>query len=117
MTNLEEFKSLLGEISDLSGIAAIAGWDKETQMPKGGADTRATQMSTLAKVIRKGYDGRTHLRSQSHVVTLPPGLHQNLRRRRRHGSTHGGQLRQSRRGQRQRPDRLHRRRRPLPAAR
>ena len=51
MTDLEEFKSLLAEISDLSGIAAIAGWDKETQMPKGGADTRATQMSTLAKVI------------------------------------------------------------------
>ena len=51
MTDLEEFKSLLAEISDLSGIAAIAGWDKETQMPKGGADTRATQMSTLARVI------------------------------------------------------------------
>jgi carboxypeptidase Taq len=51
MTPLEEFKSLLGEISDLSGISALVSWDKETQMPKGGAMTRATQQSTLSRLI------------------------------------------------------------------
>jgi carboxypeptidase Taq len=53
MTHIEELKVLLSEISDLSGISAVVNWDKETQMPKGGAETRATQSSTLAKIIHQ----------------------------------------------------------------
>jgi carboxypeptidase Taq len=53
MTNLEEFKGLLNEISDLTAIGALVSWDKETQMPKGGAATRATQQSTLSRLIHQ----------------------------------------------------------------
>jgi carboxypeptidase Taq len=53
MTPLEEFRGALAEISDLSGLAALAGWDKETQMPRGGAETRAVQLSTLSKLIHQ----------------------------------------------------------------
>ena len=42
---------MLNEISDLSGISALVSWDKETQMPKGGAMGRATQQSTLSRLI------------------------------------------------------------------
>jgi carboxypeptidase Taq len=51
--NLERFKTLLGEINDLSGIASLMGWDKETQMPRGGIETRAIQGATLARIIHQ----------------------------------------------------------------
>jgi carboxypeptidase Taq len=51
--NLEAFKSLLAEISDLSGISSILSWDKETQMPRGGIETRAVQGATLARIIHQ----------------------------------------------------------------
>ena len=50
---LEELKALLAEISDLSGISSLVNWDKETQMPRGGIETRAVQGATLARIIHQ----------------------------------------------------------------
>ena len=52
-SKLEKFKALLAEISDLSGISSLVNWDKETQMPRGGIETRAVQGATLARIIHQ----------------------------------------------------------------
>ncbi len=44
----ERFREWTGTLSDLAGIAALGGWDRETLMPSGGSDARATQSGTLA---------------------------------------------------------------------
>ncbi len=53
MTQLEELKTLLAEISDLTAVSQLVSWDKETQMPKGGAASRANQLSTLARLLHQ----------------------------------------------------------------
>jgi len=45
----KELKVLLGEISDLHAAAAVLGWDQQTYMPLDGAESRAMQLTTLAK--------------------------------------------------------------------
>ncbi|GAG67312.1 unnamed protein product [marine sediment metagenome] len=45
----KELKVLLGEISDLHAAAAVLSWDQQTYMPLGGAESRAMQLTTLAK--------------------------------------------------------------------
>ena len=46
---LNELKTRLGEIRDLSRTAALLGWDQQTYMPPGGAAARAEQLATLGK--------------------------------------------------------------------
>ena len=53
MNQLEELKSCLAEISDLTAVAQLLGWDKETQMPKGAAASRATQTATMARLLHQ----------------------------------------------------------------
>lgn len=48
-SKIEELKVLLGEISDLHAAEAVLSWDQQTYMPLGGAESRAMQMTTLAK--------------------------------------------------------------------
>jgi len=48
-SKIEELKVLLGEISDLHAAGAVLGWDQQTYMPLGGAESRAMQLTTLAK--------------------------------------------------------------------
>jgi carboxypeptidase Taq len=50
---LTELKTHLGEISDLTAIGQLLGWDKETQMPKGAAASRATQTATMARLLHQ----------------------------------------------------------------
>jgi len=45
----EELKALLGEISDLQAAKSVLSWDQQTYMPLGGAESRAMQLTTLAK--------------------------------------------------------------------
>ena len=47
---LTEFKTLVAEIQDLRTTQGLLGWDLETFMPANGADIRAGQMATLAKL-------------------------------------------------------------------
>lgn len=42
-----QLKELLGEISDLQKSAALLAWDQQTYMPRGGAEDRGYQLSTL----------------------------------------------------------------------
>ena len=44
---LNQLKTRLAKIADLSGAAGVLGWDQETKMPEGGIQARADQMSTL----------------------------------------------------------------------
>jgi carboxypeptidase Taq len=48
---LVELKRRLGEIADLSRAGSVLVWDLEVWMPPGGAASRATQLSTLQRII------------------------------------------------------------------
>jgi len=47
---LEPLREQLAEISDLGRARALLAWDERTQMPAAGADARASQLGTLARV-------------------------------------------------------------------
>lgn len=47
---LEQLKTILAEVSDLQGAAALLGWDQQTYMPPGGAEARGYQLSTLSRL-------------------------------------------------------------------
>jgi carboxypeptidase Taq len=49
-SNLEELRERLAEISDLGRARALLGWDERTQMPPAGAEVRAEQVATLARI-------------------------------------------------------------------
>ncbi len=53
MGTLEEFKALIAELQDLSSTVSVLGWDQQTQMPPGGSQTRANQLSTLSRIIHQ----------------------------------------------------------------
>ncbi|HEX9069967.1 MAG TPA: carboxypeptidase M32 [Ktedonobacterales bacterium] len=42
-----------GELADLGAIGALAGWDQETAMPEGAAETRGQQFATLEGLIHQ----------------------------------------------------------------
>ncbi len=50
---LDELKTLLREVSDLNAAAAVLHWDQTTYMPPGGAEARARQLATLAKIAHE----------------------------------------------------------------
>jgi carboxypeptidase Taq len=45
-----ELRERLGEVHDLSRAASLLAWDERTMMPEAGAEGRAQQLGTLAKV-------------------------------------------------------------------
>ena len=47
---LEELRERLGRIHDLSRAAGLLAWDERTMMPSAGAEARAEQLATLARV-------------------------------------------------------------------
>jgi carboxypeptidase Taq len=51
--SLTELRERVGEIIDLSQVAAVLGWDQETMMPPKGARFRATQQAALHGVIHE----------------------------------------------------------------
>jgi len=50
---LAQLKTMLAEISDLTGAAALLGWDQQTYMPPGGAEARGNQLGTLQRLIHE----------------------------------------------------------------
>jgi carboxypeptidase Taq len=50
---LQELKTRLLEVDDLGSAAALLSWDQTTYMPPGGAEARARQMSTLARLAHE----------------------------------------------------------------
>ena len=49
-SNRSELRERLAEISDLGRARALLGWDERTQMPPAGAEVRAEQVATLARI-------------------------------------------------------------------
>src|SRR4051794_33245724 len=49
-SNLEDLRERLAEINDLGRARALLGWDERTQMPPAGAESRAEQVATLARI-------------------------------------------------------------------
>jgi len=49
-SKLEELRERLAEINDLGRARALLGWDERTQMPPAGAEVRAEQVATLARI-------------------------------------------------------------------
>jgi len=48
---LEQLKSLLHEIHDLSAANAVLEWDQQVNMPRGAAEDRGEQSATLSRII------------------------------------------------------------------
>jgi carboxypeptidase Taq len=46
----QELVARLGAISDLGRAAGVLAWDERTHMPRGGAEPRAEQLATLARI-------------------------------------------------------------------
>lgn len=51
----EQLKARLAEITDLSKVSSVLGWDRQTKMPPAGAPARIRQMATLARLIHERY--------------------------------------------------------------
>jgi carboxypeptidase Taq len=49
-TGLGRLKTRLAQITDLESAAAVLSWDQQTYMPPGGAEARAEQLATLARL-------------------------------------------------------------------
>jgi len=45
---LNQFKQLIAEITDLGRASAVLGWDQQVNMPRGGAEDRGNILETLA---------------------------------------------------------------------
>ena len=52
---LNELKTRLAEVDDLSSAAALLAWDQQTHMPPGGAEARGRQMATLQRLAHEKF--------------------------------------------------------------
>jgi len=48
---LQELKTILAEITDLTAAGGLLGWDQQVNMPPGGAEARGNQLGTLQRLI------------------------------------------------------------------
>lgn len=62
MNAYEQFQQHIGSINDLYNTINILNWDSRTQMPPGGAQTRAHQLATLAEIAQERFAGETTAR-------------------------------------------------------
>ena len=51
--NLKNLREIVGVVVDLEGAAGLLGWDQQTNMPPGGAQARAMQLSTLSRLAHE----------------------------------------------------------------
>ena len=51
--DLNQLKSILGEIFDLNAAKSLLGWDHQTYMPKGGVKDRSEQIATLSRLVHQ----------------------------------------------------------------
>jgi len=47
------FTDWCGTLADIGGALGMLGWDRETVMPRGGAESRARQMGTLSAILHR----------------------------------------------------------------
>ncbi len=75
-TKLEQLKTALAEIADITGASAVLGWDQQTYMPPGGAEARGQQQGTLDKIahekITSAETGKLIEGARKEVASLDP---------------------------------------------
>jgi carboxypeptidase Taq len=75
---IEDLRTRLGEIGDLSRAASLLAWDERTMMPPAGGEARSEQLATLAKVRHEMFSddevGRLLEQAQARIGEYPePG--------------------------------------------
>ncbi|TAK10758.1 MAG: carboxypeptidase M32 [Anaerolineae bacterium] len=50
---LDRLNAIIAEISDIGDAMALLGWDQETYMPTGGAETRGQVSATLGRLVHE----------------------------------------------------------------
>ncbi|MCQ3939052.1 MAG: carboxypeptidase M32 [Chloroflexi bacterium] len=50
-----QFKEIIGEVSDLGRAASVLGWDQQVNMPPGGGEARGQQLATLSKIAQEKF--------------------------------------------------------------
>ncbi len=50
---IDQLKTIMAELADLRGAAALLGWDQQTYMPPGGAEARGNQLGTLNRLAHE----------------------------------------------------------------
>ena len=50
VTAIESLRVRVAELSDLDGVQALLGWDQRVMMPREGAEARAQQLETVARI-------------------------------------------------------------------
>ena len=77
MSTIDDLRTRLGEIGDLSRAAALLAWDERTMMPPAGGGARSEQLATLAKVRHEMFTndevGRLLEAARSEVGEAEPG--------------------------------------------
>jgi len=53
MSALEQLRARVAELADLFGVEMLLGWDQQVTMPAEGADARASQLGTLARLAHE----------------------------------------------------------------
>lgn len=73
---LNQLKTIMAEVSDLGGAAALLGWDQQVNMPPGGAMTRGQQLGTLQRLAHERFTapetGRLIEELQPYADSLDP---------------------------------------------
>ena len=79
---IKNLRDHLAEIHDLARAASVLGWDQQTYMPRGGAESRADQLSTLARLTHSKFTSSKtrRLLDQAAAETAPlPADHDDRR--------------------------------------
>jgi carboxypeptidase Taq len=50
---LEQLRTLVADIADLTNVSAVLGWDQQTYMPPGGAEGRGNQLALVQKLTHE----------------------------------------------------------------
>ena len=74
MQEIDALETHLAEIKALTEAAAVLGWDQQTYMPAGGADSRAAQMEALSRVIHEKMAGPETARRLEAAEAAASGL-------------------------------------------
>jgi carboxypeptidase Taq len=53
VTAIADLRGRLAELADLAGLGALADWDQQVMMPRGGATARAHQMAALDRLLHE----------------------------------------------------------------
>ena len=52
---LEQFKQLIGQVTDLSRVNQLLGWDQQVYMPRGAAEDRGYMLATIAGLTHEKF--------------------------------------------------------------